>query len=312
MTVQPGASFSATMAGAARRVAAAVLAPTMILTLAGCHDAPGEAQDSGPPSPLFYEIANAEGAVEGWMFGTIHALPDGTRWRTREITAAIEEADLLLVEIADLGDKSTVPALFAQMATTAGQPPLDRRLPANLAPALDDLLDHGGMEPAQFASTETWAAALMLAQVSAEGDPANGVDRALIADFTDRPVREFEGARVQLSIFDRLPETDQRALLAAVVRDADNASEVGARLRRAWRRGDAAAIEAASQTGILADPEVREALLTARNRDWAVKLSDLLKAKPRPLVAVGAAHLVGPDGLVMLLEQRGYRVRRLP
>ena len=37
----------------------------------------------------------------------------------------------------------------------------------------------------------------------------------------------------------------------------------------------------------------------------------LLKQTPRPLVGVGAAHLVGPDGLAALLEQRGYTVRRL-
>jgi uncharacterized protein YbaP (TraB family) len=304
------------MAGVARRAAAALLAPILIpiltLALAGCEDAPGEERGSGPPSPLFYEIASADGAVEGWMVGTIHALPDGTSWRTSEITAAIDEADLLLVEIADLDDRTALPQIFAQLATTPGQPPLDRRLPPPLRANLDALLDRGGLDPAQFTSIETWAAALTLAQVTAEGDPANGVDRALIADFDGRPVREFEGARVQLSIFDRLPEDNQRALLAAVVRDADKASDEGARLRRAWRSGDAAAIEAASQTGILADPDVRSALLTARNREWMAKLLPQLQAEPRPLIAVGAAHLVGPEGLAALLEAQGYRVRRLP
>jgi hypothetical protein len=300
------------MARAARRAAAALLAPILIFALAGCQVAPGEGEDSGPPNPLFYEIAGADGVVEGWMVGTIHALPDGTSWRTPEITAAIDKADLLIVEIADLDDKTALPQIFAQLATTPGQPPLDRRLPAELRANLDALLDRGGLNPAQFTSVETWAAALTLAQVTAEGDPANGVDRVLVADFDGRPVRELEGARVQLSIFDRLPEDDQRALLAAVVRDADKASDEAARLRRAWRSGDAAAIEAASETGILADPGVREALLTARNRAWIAKLLPQLEAGPRPLVAVGAAHLVGPEGLASLLMAQGYRVRRLP
>jgi uncharacterized protein YbaP (TraB family) len=246
------------------------------------------------------------------MVGTIHALPDGTSWRTPGIIAAINKADLLLVEIADPDDTTALPQIFAQLATTPGQPPLDRRLPAELRGSLEDLLDRGGLDPDQFSNVETWAAALTLARVTAEGDPANGVDRTLIAEFAGRPVREFEGARVQLSIFDRLPEDDQRALLAAVVRDADKASIEAARLRRAWRSGDAAAIEAASQTGILADPEVRNALLTARNRDWVAKLLPQFQAEPRPLIAVGAAHLVGPDGLAALLEAQGYRVRRLP
>lgn len=312
MIVQSGASISATMARVARRAAIALLAPTLMLVLGGCSDAPAEEQDSGPPSPLFYEIANADGAVEGWMVGTIHALPDGTSWRTPEITAAIDKADVLLVEVADLDDKAALPKIFTELSSTPGQPPLHRRIPPKMAPALDDLLDRGGMDPAQFASIETWAAALTLAQITAEGDAANGVDRALIADFAGRPVREFEGARLQLSIFDRLPEADQRALLTAVVRDADSADAQGARLRHAWRSGDEQAIEAASQTGILANPNVRNALLTNRNRSWVAKLLPQLKAEPRPLVAVGAAHLVGPEGLVSLLSAQGYRVRRLP
>lgn len=312
MIVPSGVSISAIMARAARRAASALLAPILILALAGCQDTPGEERGSGPPNPLFYEIASADGAVEGWMVGTIHALPIGTSWRTPEISAAIDKADLLIVEITNLDDKTALPQIFAQLATTPGQPPLDRRLPAELRGSLDNLLDRGGLDPGQFASVETWAAALTLAQVTAEGDPANGVDRALIADFNGRPVREFEGARAQLSIFDRLPEADQRALLAAVVRDADKAAAQGAKLRHAWRTGDAATIEAASQTGILADPGVREALLTARNRAWIAKLLPQLEAGPRPLVAVGAAHLVGPEGLVSLLAAQGYRLRRLP
>jgi hypothetical protein len=37
-----------------------------------------------------------------------------------------------------------------------------------------------------------------------------------------------------------------------------------------------------------------------------------LAEAPRPLIAVGAAHLVGPEGLVALLEAEGYRLSRIP
>lgn len=308
MTFPDGTSLTKVV----RRVLAAMLAPVLTLALAGCSDAPGEALDSGPPSPLFYEIASADGTVEGWMVGTIHALPDGTTWRTQYINNAVKNADLLLVEIAALDDSASLARIFQEMATTPGLPPLDQRLPAALAPALDDLLDRGGLNPDQFSETETWAAALKLAQITAEGDPANGVDRALIADFVGRPVREFEGARGQLSIFDRLPENDQRDLLAAIIAEAGGAKSQAAKLRRAWREGDVAVLEEATRSGMAADAELRSALLTDRNRAWIATLIPLLKSKPRPLVAVGAAHLVGPEGLASLLEAQGYQLRQLP
>lgn len=295
-----------------RWAAGAILAPLLLLALAGCSDAPGGAADGAPPNPLLYEIASADGAVEGWMVGTIHALPSGTDWRTPAIGRAVAEADLLVVEITGLDDGDRVAGTFAALSTTPGQPALAQRLPGELATPLSGLLERGEFSAGRFAAVETWAAAILLAQVDAIGDPANGVDRALIREFAGRPVRELEGAAAQLSIFDRLPEPQQRAMLAAVVRESEAARKDPARLQRAWLAGDVEAIERATREGLLADPALRETLLAARNRRWAAAIGPLLKQAPRPLIAVGTAHLVGPDGLAALLSAQGYRIRRLP
>ena len=74
------------------------------------------------------------------------------------------------------------------------QAPLAERVPPELAAPLATILARGGVSPDRFAGTETWSAAITLARVDATGYPANGVDRALLADFAGRPVRELEGA----------------------------------------------------------------------------------------------------------------------
>lgn len=301
----------ASMIRAAGRTAAALLAPVLLLALAGCSDAPGEQAAGPPPSPLFYEIASADGTVEGWMLGTIHALPEGTRWRTGAIEDVVRSADLLVVEIAALDDSAALSRAFAELGTSPGLPPLAQRLPPALRPQLAALLERGGRKAEDFATTESWAAALMLAQIDAEGDPANGVDRALIRAFPAARVRELEGARAQLAVFDALPETEQRDLLAAVVGEAEATGNRAGELREAWRTGDEAALAAAATTGIMADPELHETLLAARNRRWDTAIAALLAAPERPLVAVGSAHLVGPDGLAALLAARGYTIRRI-
>ncbi|MEQ5786705.1 TraB/GumN family protein [Erythrobacter sp. NFXS35] len=301
----------ASIASRAWVAVAALLALVLALNLAGCSDAPGEDAAGPPPNPLLYEIASAGGAVEGWMLGTIHALPPGASWQTPAIGRVTEAADILVVEIAALDDRRGLAATFAALGTTPGLRPLDERVPPALRPGLAALLDRGDMEADQFTTTESWAAALMLAQIDAEGDSEYGVDRALIRDFPSEKVHELEGARGQLAIFDTLPEPEQRALIAAVVAEFDVSRTRARALRRAWLMGDEAALIEATTTGIMADPELREALLLARNRRWDAAIATLLDQAERPLIAVGTAHLVGAEGLVALLEARGYRVTRL-
>jgi hypothetical protein len=291
------------------RVAPALLALTALLALPAC----GEREEAGadPPDPLIYEIASPDGEVEGWMLGTIHALPDGVSWRTPEIEDAIEDADLLLVEVAALDDQTAIAATFAQLATTEGLGPLAGRVDPALRTPLGEIIARSGTSPASFEDTEDWAAAIMLAQVDAYGQPRNGVDRALIREFGERPVVGFETAENQLGIFDSLAPNDQRDLLEGTVREWQDAQANPGKLTRAWLAGDLATIETATTEGIMADPELREALLVGRNRAWLRLLLNTLARQEKPLVAVGTAHLVGPDGLVEMLKSEGYSVRRL-
>jgi uncharacterized protein YbaP (TraB family) len=54
-------------------------------------------------------------------------------------------------------------------------------------------------------------------------------------------------------------------------------------------------------------PEVYETLLAGRNRRWMPKVESCIQTS-RCFVVVGAAHLLGSDGLIALLKARGYSV----
>lgn len=287
-----------------------LLTATLLAVLAGCSPSAEEEPDSAT-NPLLYEIASANGEVEGWMLGTIHLLPDGVAWRTGQIDAIIDDADLLVVEIADLEDRAAISRLFVELGTTHGLPDISQRVAPSQRAALLSLIERTGLSPGDFSAIETWAAALMLAQGNAIGKAENGVDCAVLKDFSGREIRELEGAASQLTIFDRLAEEDQRVLLAETVSDPELAKEEAQALLDAWLTGDVAAIETLTTTGAMADREVRNALLVDRNALWIDRLVPILRSADKPLVAVGAAHLVGKDGLPAMLNERGYTVRRL-
>ncbi len=261
--------------------------------------------------PAMWELASADGTVEGWLFGTIHSLPDGTTWETGLVSDTIDDADLLIVEIAGLDDSAAISQIFSQLARTDGLPPLSRRLPASQQAALREMLEATSYADNDFTATESWAAALMLAQGVRGGNPENGVDRALLRRFEGRPVHELEGATRQLGIFDTLPENDQRALLSAVVNEGRDTAGHSAKLASIWRRGDMEQLARENSQGLLADPELRAALLVGRNQDWAGQLDALLPAVPPAMIAVGAAHMAGPEGLPALMARRGYTVTRI-
>ena len=283
----------------------------MLLALGGCRTDPPDILDGGDDAPLLWEIRDQAGAVRGWLFGTIHALPDGARWRTQRLEQVVDQADLLVVEIATLEDREKMAQIFTRLATSPALPDIGMRVPESSRPALFGLIDQTDYTAADFAQIETWAAALILAQAGDSGDASNGADRALLNDFAGRKVHEFEGTEKQLVIFDTLPEADQRDLLLAVMEEVRANEGDPERLRRAWLAGDAETLETAASTGLMEDPELREALLVMRNRDWVGQLDAILASGERPLVAVGTAHLLGPDGLPTLLARRGYTTRRI-
>lgn len=263
-------------------------------------------------TPALWEVTGPHGEL-GWLFGTIHRLPNNVEWRSQRIDEALAAANVLVVETADADDNARMARVFVRLATSPGHPPLDRRVKPEARRALSSLMRAGGFDNADFATTETWAAALTLANVAAgnDGGRDGGVDGQLVSQAGAMPVIELEGTDIQLRIFDGLPEQDQRDLLASVVAEAETGKGTANALATYWMKGDMAAIAAETGQGMMDDTELRAALLTDRNRQWAGRIAGLLRKGHRPFVAVGAAHMAGPDGLPAALATQGWRVRRL-
>lgn len=261
-----------------------------------------------PADPALWRVEGPNGQT-AWLFGTIHSAKSPLQWQTAKVRTALEGSDSVMVEVANLADEKEVAATFARLARNEGQPPLSQRIDPPRRPALSALLAKGGYADGDFAAMDTWAAALTLAQAGAKEDEArNGVDRAVIAAAGNKPVVELEGAAKQLGLFDSLPEREQRDLLGAVVTEA---AATDGDLAERWRQGDMAAIERETRKGLLADPELRAVLFVGRNRDWAGKIASAMREGNRPFVAVGAAHMAGPEGIPAMLAAKGYRVIRV-
>ena len=279
----------------------------ILLAFAGCRGA-ADVENR----PALWEVTGPDGA-RGWVFGTIHALPDGVDWRTPKIDRALAQSDSVVLEIVDPADEKAARAAFERLGTTPGQPPLADRIRPDLRDELRAALARTRLQPGQFASLEDWAAALTLSfalEADKGFDPDNGADRTLLAAAGKRPVSGLETLEGQLGLFDALGPREQRALLEAVIAESADAG-ADKRLLAAWVAGDTAALDREAHAGMLADPRLRAALLVERNRAWAAQIAQRLRGGAKPFVAVGAAHVAGVEGVPALLAAQGFAVKRV-
>ena len=78
-----------------------------------------------------------------------------------------------------------------------------------------------------------------------------------------------------------------------------------------WRKGDEAKMEELYIKDLKLYPKLYQTLIVDRNNKWVRNIEVYLNGSGNTMVVVGAAHLVGADGLVNLLRKRGYKVIKL-
>ena len=58
-------------------------------------------------------------------------------------------------------------------------------------------------------------------------------------------------------------------------------------------------------------PELNQDLVSNRNHDWLPHIEQALQEKETVFIVVGALRLLGNEGLVAALKEKGYRVQHL-
>jgi uncharacterized protein YbaP (TraB family) len=268
-------------------------------------------------APALWKVTSATSEV--YLFGTLHALQPGTRWRTPAYDAAYAKAQTVWFE-ADLGtaDAATVGLIVSRYGVGPERGLSEKLAAADLSALRGETRDMDRLE-----HLRPWAAALML---SMQPVLAGGAEVARGADLTvtrqarsgGKQVRAFETLEDQARMFAGLPEPTEIRYLADVIHERHappkrlSLTPGVSSLESAWLAGVLARL-GPGLVGELArdNPGLYDALLKRRNLAWADKLSAEMAGGQVELVNVGALHMVGPDGLPALLAARGFKVERI-
>jgi len=173
-----------------------------------------------------------------------------------------------------------------------------------------------GLDIKTLTPLKPWLAGLTMLVVQLQKlgyDPSLGIDRQLAqrASPANKPVSGLETTAFQFDLLDGLPPEMQEMMLRQSVAEMEQLDKTVDEMVSAWRSGDAAAAEKLFLQSMTEYPELREKLLDERNRNWLPKIEEFINSGEDTLVVVGAAHLVGKNGVIELLKGRGYKVEQM-
>ncbi|MBD3786635.1 MAG: TraB/GumN family protein [Sphingomonadales bacterium] len=150
-----------------------------------------------------------------------------------------------------------------------------------------------------------------------------GLDKELIARAKAQglAVVALEPYDTIYRLFAAVPDAEAPAMLRAAMIGAEQAGDSMVTLADLYFRGEPRLVweftRAQALAGGMAPDEVErqmalseDLLMIGRNRDW-IPVIEAAAAQGPVMVAAGALHMPGADGVLALLEARGWRVARL-
>ena len=264
---------------------------------------------------FLWKVTGKNGGVV-YLAGSVHMLTPAHYPLAPAFDAAYKDSDLLVEELdmAELLAPTTQMAFLSKGMLSSDQS-LDKLVsPATLAlvnKALADLGPAGEM----LKKFKPWLLAMTLEQLEMQKagyDASLGLDKHFYdrAQENNKSVQGLETAEYQISRFEGLTMEQQDHLLAETLKQLETEKTSITRLLDAWKSGDAPTVEKIILADLKNDPVLYQRLLVERNRNWLPKIDDLFARKGRAFVVVGAAHLVGPDGLLSMLKGKGYTIEQ--
>jgi hypothetical protein len=293
-------------------------AAVALLLLLACANVPPPVETG---QLFLWEVARGDGRGGlAHVMGSVHLSDDEIAFDPA-VEHALSGAGLLVLEVApEELDPGRMFELTAKTAFFDDGRTLESVVSPETWQLLQDRIERERLSPEAFVVMEPWFVGITLQIVALERHgfaSERGVDMALArsAAATGKSIVGLETAGAQLAVLDSLPLATQELILRGILESDGDGNEGLPLLLDAWRKGDAARIEAEVFAELDSHPDLVpffEAMYFERNREMASGIARIVDGGGQSFVVVGAAHVVGEQGIPALLAARGYVVRRLP
>ncbi len=330
-----------------KRIILLLLSLVLLLSLFGCSEAETPAQPTTtaptvitqPPatqatepeaetsSPILYRVTDEKGGV-AYLLGSIHIGTEEMYPLPDYVLDAYESADALAVEcdiLEEETDMAEAVEMLMPMVLTDGTTISDYLEEDCYNRAVEILTENISYVPMlDMYKPVMWYMLISNMAVEKAGAKTDlGVDMYFLTDAheTGKTIYEIESAAEQYAVLGNLSMELQALMLESTVCYYDD-PESHAYLREmchAWAVGDAEGIldegeedmSAFTPEEIALLEEFNESLEGQRNVDMTEYAKEAMASGETVFIVVGAAHILGDDGMANALKEAGYTVMQV-
>lgn len=257
---------------------------------------------------VLWTVTDDEGH-RNWLLGTVHSEDPRLLEFPEPLLDALKQADRLALEL--VPDSGMLEKL--QKAMHYDKARLHEVLPPDLYEQAVRILDeHYGVGEPAVRRMRPWAVAMTLSMPPPETGLFMDLALSFRASGLGLDVVALESLDEQLAFLQDLSKEGQIDLIRMAVEDFDEMEALFDKLVRAYLDGDLERLQQLSDEQLEdVDEEVvrhfNEVGLKQRNHVMVERAMPYLE-QGGAIIAVGALHLPGEEGLIRLLEQEGFTV----
>ncbi len=276
---------------------------------------PAKAQDDLNAKPAIWRLDRGDASL--YLLGSVHLLPDNINWYGGSIEQIVNDADEVVFEVHLTPEKESrsTQIVLANGIFQNGDT-LNNHLEPEEYETLISLAQSYGIPGSAISSFKPWYASIVLsvsAIVKQGWNPNSGVDKSIekIAAVQNKTISELETVEFQMSTLYDHPLDVQAAMLKDTLVQLKDINAVTLEMVDAWASGDAERMNVAFLEPMKLQEEIYEKLVLQRNSNWIPVIEKLFAKDQVTLVVAGVAHFIGDDGVIGMLEEKGYKVIRV-
>ena len=257
------------------------------------------------------------GGAPVYLLGSVHVLSEAQYPLPQAIEDAYATCDQLVLEM-NLDSAATPAAMMLVMSKV--RLPEGQSLKVLLGPETwqkaRDAAQPLGVNLESLDGFQPWYVSTLMT-MAALGKHGFSPQYGLDMHFFDRAKKDaktidaLETVAFQMNLFASLGDTLQSAFMQESLDELGMMETEFDRLVGHWSAGRSDSLEAMLLQGFTREPAFYQSFLVARNEAWLPRVQSMLQGDVPTLVVVGAAHLVGRDGLVTRLRDLGVQVEQL-